>query len=837
MSDPCALTILKIPQTERASRMLCKSYAPGTEEGKPKRTEYDAGWQFLVARHTVPDIRAWAAFQRTMATIPFACLVRGEPVQGLHPQNARRLQINFPDAPRKWFLADFDKPDLPRGEPGALAARSLLPPVFHNAPCWWQRTGSYGIDFEGRKSTSDPWRSRIRLGFMLDTPLSGPQIKYWLRDYKRIVDLAIYTSNQINYTANPVFTDGLIDPVLACGEARFGTLDLDDAMLDEVPVPEEIATYVPTYTGVSVTSRPSTISAPKRDTLIEEARLCDEAEGGRHGTVARWVFDAYALGMDTEEILSIAEDTLVRLGREQEKAGPEVKRLIDGAARKMSDGNLTVSAHLDAASDFEPVPEGDPSATAVALTPAQAQVQNQQIIPWWDRLKITPSTGAFKPTIDNAAIIIHNHSSFQKDGCCILAFDAFRGVPVWTSAPPWWTARPSKSLPTIGELGHVLTDDDGVALAVWLGHLDPVSGNEGTPIHIGDSMAIKALAHVARYRTVNPVVEYLEKCEREWDGVARLDKVLTDICHASRASIVPSWFRKWMIQGVVRALKPGSKCDNVLVFQGGQGAHKSSFFRALCPFPELFFEGTLNFRDKDAMQEVQGKFIIELAEMSGTKKDVDVLKCYIAKQDDTYRASFGRLTERHPRTFIFAGSTNDEESLTDTSGRRWWMVSLPNKTIDLARTANERNLWWGEAVSAYRKGEQWWLDSGEDVRSREIATEHSVGMELSSEIAEWLDRPADKGGPTHADVVTPFDIWCGPMCKPKGAWHSGSGREVARLMSIVRGWTRGETRPTATNKIKLYVRDGSKFALDEHALRHYFKHRAAPSSAFTQPAA
>lgn len=841
-SDPYTFTILKVLAADRSTLQLAKSYAVN-DAGQLVRTEYDAGCYFAVSQHRSPTISEWADFMRAMSKAPHACIIRGEP-NGVNIARARRLQTNFPDVPRCFILFDFDKVKLPRGADGAAAARALLPPAFHTAPCWWQRTGSYGVEYVGRKDGDDPWGSRIRLGFMLDTPLTGPQIKFWLREHRKIVDLAIYTSNQINYTAAPVFKDGAVDPVLACGEERFGTLDIDGAIVDEVLVPDEIAAYVPTFVGEAVTGRPASISEPMRLRLIEEADLCDTFEGnGLHGSVAQWSFDAFALGMDEQEIIDVARRTLERLGREPAKAGPEAERLLLGGKRKMADGTLTVSSHLNAAGDFDAI---DPSApeeiTAPALTAPQVAAQTAAIIPWQTRLKITPSTGAFKPTIDNAAIIIHNHSSFlAEDGVCILAYDAFRDVPVWTAPPPWWRSRPANTNPRIGELGHPLTDDDGTALAVWLGHLDP-STPEGTPIHIGKGIAIDALIHVSRYRTVNPVVQYFEKCAKDWDGVNRLDKVLTEICHADPSKIVACWFRKWIMQAVARAYNPGAKCDGVLIFQGGEGAKKSSFFRTLCPFEQLFFEGTLDFRDKDSMQNIQGKLIVEMAEMSGTKKDIDVIKAYITKQDDSYRASFGRMTERHPRKTIFCGTTNDDDSLS-APGRRWWVVEIPNTDgklgarIDLARTLAERDQWWGEAVVRYRREEQWWLEDDEDLKSRDIADGHGIGLEVSEEIAAWLNRPALQGGAKHHDIVRAMDIWCGPMGKTVGNWTGASGREVSRLMQHLKIWQRERVKISPGESVKVYVRRGSKMALDFNCRKDYLLHHAATSPDADQPAA
>lgn len=842
-SDPYTLTILKIPKDELHDKQLAKSYAPNPDGGPLIRTEYDAGMFFRVSQKRVPTIREWANFQKAMAAVPFACIIRGEP-DGVNLQRARRLQTAFPDVPRNMLLFDLDKPKLRRGIPGVEQARLLLPPAFHNAPCWWQRTGSYGVNYEGRDPNDGPWDSKLRLGFMLDKPLTTPQIKYWLREHRKIVDLAIYTSNQINYTANPTFTDGAIDPVLAAGEARFGTLDLDDALVDEVIVPDEITNYVPSYKGTVVDNRPATISGPKRELLIELSQECDAEKGERHGSLAQWAFDAYGLGMDEQEIVDLATTALVRLGREPRQAAAEAERFIPGAKRKMEDGTLSITAHLrEASGDFDPIPDGDPLlAPTVVLSPAQTAAQLNTLIPWQNRLKVSPSTGAFKVSLDNTAIILGNHSSFLIDGVNILAHDAFRDMPVWTAPPPWWRSRPSKTLPTIGELGHPITDEDAIALAVWIGHLDPASGPEGTPISIGKNTAMDAILHVARYRTVNPVHEYMEQAHAKWDKVDRLDRVLTEVCHAPPSKIVPCWFRKWMMQVVARVYNPGAKCDGVLILQGGQGAKKSTFFRNLCPFEQLFFEGTLNFRDKDSMQDIQGKLIVEMAELSGTKKDIDIIKSYITKQDDTYRSSYGRMSERRQRRTVFCGTTNDEDSLTDT-GRRWWIVEIPDsgaagKTIDLARTKVERDLWWGEAVARYKANEEWWLTADEDTTTRSIAQEHGIGLEMSDEISQWLSRPANKGGAPHTDVVHVKDIWCGPMSRTMGNMTGAAGREISRLMAAVGGWKRERVKLTPVQGVKIYLRKGSKLDLDRKALKDYLLHHNATSPDFAEnPAA
>jgi predicted P-loop ATPase len=47
--------------------------------------------------------------------------------------------------------------------------------------------------------------------------------------------------------------------------------------------------------------------------------------------------------------------------------------------------------------------------------------------------------------------------------------------------------------------------------------------------------------------------------------------------------------------------------------------------------------------DKTAAEKLQGYWIMEIGELAGMKKaDIDKVKAFISRQDDKYRASFGR---------------------------------------------------------------------------------------------------------------------------------------------------------------------------------------------------
>ena len=77
-------------------------------------------------------------------------------------------------------------------------------------------------------------------------------------------------------------------------------------------------------------------------------------------------------------------------------------------------------------------------------------------------------------------------------------------------------------------------------------------------------------------------------------------------------------------------------------------------------------------KDKAGPEKLQGYWILELGELAGMRKtDVEVVKSFISRSDDKYRASYGVNVESHPRQCIIVGSTNAESGfLRDITGNR-----------------------------------------------------------------------------------------------------------------------------------------------------------------------
>ena len=179
---------------------------------------------------------------------------------------------------------------------------------------------------------------------------------------------------------------------------------------------------------------------------------------------------------------------------------------------------------------------------------------------------------------------------------------------------------------------------------------------------------------------------------------------------------------KWLIAAVTRVYKPGAKFDSALILEGEQGIGKSTALRILATFSgeNYFLDSASDIKNKDTLMMLQGKIIIEMAELASFRKaENQEIKTFIDRQIDEYRPPYGRMAIKRPRYFVFGGTTNetDDGYLTDPTGnRRYWPVLC--KSIDLDALERDKAQLWAEAVYRYKQGERIWLTKDEALLSK-----------------------------------------------------------------------------------------------------------------------
>lgn len=331
-----------------------------------------------------------------------------------------------------------------------------------------------------------------------------------------------------------------------------------------------------------------------------------------------------------------------------------------------------------------------------------------------------------------------------------------------------------------------------------------------------------AVTKVADDRSYHPIREFLSSLP-EWDRVPRVDTILVDFLGASDNAYVRAVTRKTLCGAIARVMNPGCKFDTMLVLNGPQGKGKSTLISKLCG--EWFNDSLLlnDTKDKTAAEKLQGYWILEIGELAGLKKtEIETLRGFLSRQNDIYRASFGRRATPHPRQCVFIGTTNAENGyLRDTAGnRRFWPVKTPG---DAARaswemTEEEIRQIWAEALVRYKEGEPLHLDNelaGMALKEQQIAMEVD---EREGMVRDYLEMPlperwdkmdifdrrnyicgSEFGGEREPGIrkrerVCNMEIWCECFGKERGNLKRQDANEISAIMANIEGWKKADNK-------------------------------------------
>ena len=341
-----------------------------------------------------------------------------------------------------------------------------------------------------------------------------------------------------------------------------------------------------------------------------------------------------------------------------------------------------------------------PTANGHAAGHAAAPLQNGGTASWRGRL-ICSKSGNPVDCIENVRGVLLEDPCFAG----LIHHDEMRARTVVGSLP-WRTSVRLRDW----------VDRDGIDLAAWC---------QRHGLIVKPTTCDAAVASVAAAFPVHPLRDRLNGLA--WDNVERLDGWLTDYLGVEKGAYSATVGRKWMIQAVARVMRPGCKADHTLIFEGLQGPGKSTVCETLALDPEWFADGIADLGTKDSAQDLQGKWIVELGELSAVRRgEVERVKAFLTRKSDHYRPSYGRHSQDFPRQCVFAGSTNATAYLTDPTGNRhFWPIKVG--LVDHAALRLDVEQLWAEAVAAFRAGERWWLDPADELAAADEQDRRVIG--------------------------------------------------------------------------------------------------------------
>lgn len=227
----------------------------------------------------------------------------------------------------------------------------------------------------------------------------------------------------------------------------------------------------------------------------------------------------------------------------------------------------------------------------------------------------------------------------------------------------------------------------------------------------GKEIITQAVDAVARNNSFNPVQDWLHSLP-EWDGVKRIGSWLERYVGAVPSTPEQKDYLRlaggWFLMGMVaRAWKPGCKFDYSLILEGEQGKKKSTILCALVG-DRWFSDVELDLNNKDSMMALQGKWLLEIAEMGAMARyDEKRQKAFLSRRFDEFRIPFATSFVKLPRQLVFSGTTNEWEWNKDpTGGRRFWPVTVGILDVDGLIAAREQL--FAEAQAYYLAGKRYW---------------------------------------------------------------------------------------------------------------------------------
>jgi putative DNA primase/helicase len=433
---------------------------------------------------------------------------------------------------------------------------------------------------------------------------------------------------------------------------------------------------------------------------------------------------------------------------------------------------------------------------------------NEEDDSWKEGLEYSKKDAKIKNTLGNLRIIVKNDRYLKNI----------------------WFNQLSDSLEVRGELpwkhpGKFWRDADDAQLICY------VDANYGTFSRTNYDTAV---TKVADDRSYHPIREYFDNLP-EWDGIKRADTLLIDYLGAEDTPYVRAVTRKTLCAARRRILKPGVKFDFMPVLNGPQGIGKSTLISKLAM---EWYSDSLNIsdmNDKTAAEKLQGYWILEIGELAGMKKaDLDKVKAFISRQDDKYRASFGRRVTPHPRQCVFFGTTNSENGyLRDITGnRRYWNIKVDGKgkyrswqldqdTVDqiwaeVKLLEPDEALYLPPELEEYAKDEQRQAMESDD---REGLVREYLDTLLPSNWDDMdfyarrtyihePDDPAHVPGTVRRMTVSNIEIWCECFGKPKEDIRYSDSYAISSIMAKIDGWekTGSSARLPIYGKQRIYKR-------------------------------
>lgn len=261
-------------------------------------------------------------------------------------------------------------------------------------------------------------------------------------------------------------------------------------------------------------------------------------------------------------------------------------------------------------------------------------------------------------------------------------------------------------------------------------------------VMFADRLLTGAMTNVARKNVFNPVLDYFEQCQADWDGTERVADFLPMYLGAERSEVTTLETKIFFTGAVAKAYRPEMKFDYVLDLVGGQGVGKTTLLKKVSN--GWYTDQFTDFENKDNFQNMLRALIVNDDEMTATNNSsFEILKKFISSEMFEFRAAYARHSVRRNKNFVMARTTNEMTYLKDKTGERRFMPVLANKSTqekspltDLPQDYIDQL--WGEFTTYYHDGFDFMLTEEQEKMLSQLRGSFMYVDEEESRIGEYL---------------------------------------------------------------------------------------------------
>jgi hypothetical protein len=784
--------------------------------GKPQG--YERAQQVAVREVVVSGIRELSALLSSLESKPNSCLIRGlfvghDKAAELYPaeiaaavRKGKALAVPkegytlrrgnfFSPQPLHLFYIDIDhfKPTGidPVLEPERAIDQYLsksLPRCFGNATYHWQLSSGAG-------HPDNLGVLKAHVAFWLAKPVLGEDLELWVKSLKLDIDVSVFRTVQPNYTAAPVFINGVIDPVPRRSGLSESLLDINEVdlviepalllraraerkqrqdILDPRDKEGPVGLFCRTFEMEQVVERwlPDVFEfvtdtrlnwLQSQSGAAEGAGITDNRQGifnthsgdSFNGRAAnKWDLVRHYKYGHLDAQMDEAERVLLGIGSwpsnvamlAMARALPEMQTETIKAGVDLVDGLAAAIAAVNEPRDLENV-----IALQIASVPNLGDVERALLTSLIQsrakelgvKLEVAVVRGWLRAKFESSFAHIND------DGYPLCTLENFEILLARLGVTIRYNVISKMMEVLVPGAAYTQDNRDNVALGYLLSECEkarmPTKFVQQFMLNIGDA------------NLYNPVASWVESYA--WDGVSRLQEFYETVQVDSAAMEEPLkrlLLRKWLVQSMAAATIGGQQYRGILTFTGSQNIGKTTWFKNLAPAHlELVLTGhTLDTKSKDSQLLALRHWIVELGEVDATfrKSDLSALKSFIGGTRDSIRRPYAAAESNYDRRTVFGASVNDTEFLADKTGNsRFWTIPVTGFAFDHGVDMQQL---WAEVLCLVQAGEGWSLSPAELV----ALNRHNEDFETIDPISERIASGFSWGAPTGWDWLTATQV-------------------------------------------------------------------------------